>query len=185
LSGFVGITGTPGTGKKTLAPMIASMMGLPCISLYEDAVASGLIRSNETDAKVDTAALGRYVAKHATKPALVYGHLLPYVLEDELIARVIVLRCEPKTLKTRLNIRGYSRKKIRENLEAELIGVLSSESVRKYGRSKAVELDTTKAAVAGAALGAFEYLKRGTRPGPRIDWMPRYSSASRLRDLLS
>ena len=182
---YVGVTGTPGTGKKTLAPMIASMMGVPCVSLYEEAVASGLIRRDETDAEVDTVALGKYVMKHNRGPALVYGHLLPYVLGNRSIERAIVLRCEPMTLKTRLKIRGYSREKIRENVEAELIGVLSSASLKTYGQSRAVDLDTTKNAVAGASLRAFEYLKRGTRPGPRIDWMPRYSSASRLRTLLS
>lgn len=185
LDKFIGLTGTPGTGKKTLGPMVASMLGVPCVSLYEQAVASRQISRGESDGEVDTKALGKYVVKNFPGPSLVYGHLLPYVLPDRFIEKVIILRCEPKTLKTRLKVRGYSKAKIRENLEAELIGVLSSESLKVYGGPKVVDLDTTRSAVAGAAMRAFEYLKRGVRPNPRIDWMPRYSSAQRLRALLS
>ena len=80
MGNFFGITGTPGTGKKTIAPLVASKLGIPCISLYDQAVSSGLVRHGDDDTEVDTAALGRFIVKHVSGPALVYGHLLPYVL---------------------------------------------------------------------------------------------------------
>ena len=181
----VGITGTPGTGKRTLARLVASKMGLPCVSLYDQAVSSGLVKQGDNDVEVDTAALGRFLTKHVNGPALIYGHLLPYVLRGRELRRVAVLRCEPKTLKRRLLARGYEFEKVMENVEAELIGVLSADSITAFGSKKAAEFDTTKARPTATATAVSEFLKGSGEPGPRIDWILGYGSASRLRSLLS
>lgn len=185
MENFFGITGTPGAGKKTLAPMVASRLGLPCISLYDQAVSSGLIRQGDNDAEVDTTILGRFIVKHVNGPALVYGHLLPYVLGGRELRRVVVLRCEPKTLKRRLLARGYQPRRAMENVEAELIGVLSAESMTAFGESKTVEFDTTASKPASAARVISKLLKGSGGPSSRIDWTLSYTSASRLRSLLS
>ena len=181
---YVGITGTPGTGKKTLAPLVASRIGLPYVSLYDQAVASGLIKQGDADAEVDASALGRFLIKKVSGPALIYGHLLPYVLRGREIGKVAVLRCEPKTLKRRLLARGYEIEKVVENVEAELIGVLSADSIAAFGNKKAAEFDTTKAIPTMTATTISEFLKGNREPGPRIDWTYRYGSAAKIRSLL-
>lgn len=182
---YVGITGTPGTGKKTIAPLVASRMGLPCISLYDQAVSSGMIRQDDSDAEVDTAALGRFVVKRVNGPALVYGHLLPYVLGGRDLRKVAVLRCEPKTLKRRLLAREYGPTKVVENVEAELIGVLSADSMTAFSSKKTAEFDATAPEPTAAAKAVSEFLKGSREAGPRIDWTFGYGSASKLRSLLS
>ena len=185
MGNFFGITGTPGTGKKTIAPLVASRLGLPCIGLYDQAVSSGLIRQGDNDAEVDTTILGRFILKHVSGPALVYGHLLPYVLGGKEFRRVVVLRCEPKTLKRRLLARGYPPEKAIENVEAELIGVISTDSMTTFGGRKTAEFDTTTSRPGEAARVVSEFLKGSGRPGSRIDWTLNYASASKLRSLLS
>lgn len=179
------MTGTPGTGKKTIAPLVASRMGLPCISLYDQAVSSKLIKKDDDDAEVDTAALGRFIVKRVSGPALVYGHLLPYVLGRRDLRKVAVLRCEPKALKRRLLAREYRPKKVVENVEAELIGVLSADSMTAFGRRKTAEFDTTAPKPGTAAKAISEFLSGDREPGPRFDWTFGYGSASKLRSLLS
>ncbi|MGD0319191.1 MAG: AAA family ATPase [Nitrososphaerales archaeon] len=181
----VGITGTPGTGKKTLAPLVASKIGIPCVSLYDQAVASGLIKKDDPEAEVDTAALGKFLVRQVSKPALIYGHLLPYVLMGQEIGRVAVLRCEPRTLKRRLLARAYDLEKVAENVEAELIGVVSADSITAFGRQKAAEFDATKVRPTEMATAVAGFLSGSRRPGPRIDWTFRYGSAAKLRSLLS
>jgi len=185
LRNYVGITGTPGTGKKTLAPLIASRMGLPCISLYDQAVSSRLIKKDDDDAEVDTSALRRFLARHVSGPALIHGHLLPYVLGGRDVRKVAVLRCEPKALKQRLLKRGYQPKKVVGNVEAELIGVLSADSFTAFGSKKTAEFDTTASEQTAAVKAISEFLQGSREPGPRIDWTFGYGSASKLRSLLS
>ena len=185
LGNYVGITGTPGAGKKTIAPLVASQMSLPCISLYEQAVLSRLIKKDDPDAEVDTFALGKFLAKHASGPALIQGHLLPYVLGGRDLRKVAVLRCEPTTLKRRLVARGYGPEKVVENVEAELIGVLSAASISAFGSKKVAEFDATASEPAATANAISEFLKGSGDAGPVIDWTFSYDSASKLRSLLS
>lgn len=79
-----------------------------------------------------------------TKGKIVSGHLLPYVIPNSKIDFVAVLRCSPKVLRRRYLKRKYGALKIRENLEAELIGVVSSKALEVYGRRKLGEFDTSR-----------------------------------------
>ena len=47
--------------------------------------------------------------------------------------KVIVLRVHPEILRKRLEERNYSESKIRENLEAEAMGVCTAEAFDEYG----------------------------------------------------
>ncbi|MDG6903079.1 MAG: hypothetical protein JRM80_14130, partial [Nitrososphaerota archaeon] len=104
LRGIFGITGTPGTGKKSVAPMVAGSLGVRCLGLNELAKGAGLLKGKE--GLVDTRLLKKHIAAHLKGPAVVYGHLLPYSLDRGRVTRVAVLRCEPAVLKRRLESRG-------------------------------------------------------------------------------
>ena len=182
---YVGLTGTPGTGKRTLAPLLASRMGLPCVSLHDLELSSGLVKQGGKAAEVDTDALGRFLVEHVPGPALVHGHLLPYVLGRRQLKKLAVLRCEPMTLKQRLLSRGYRPEKVRANVEAELIGVLSAYSFSLFGKGKTAEFDTTRAGLTTTVAAVSGFLRGGAEPTTRIEWTFRYSSASTLQSLLS
>ena len=57
--------------------------------------------------------------------------------------KLIILRCRPDVLKERLNGRGYSPEKIRENVEAEALDVILIEAVNAYQPEQIFEIDTT------------------------------------------
>lgn len=182
---LIGITGTPGTGKKTIAPLVASRLGLPCSSLNEIAESFGLVSGKEGDLEADTEALRRKVTARRMGPSLVYGHLLPYVIAKSSISSAIVLRCEPSVLKRRLLSRGYLPERVVQNVEAELIGLIASDAYSAYGRKKTAEFDTTGTNPGGAAESIVRMIRAKDSGPPRIDWEPRYDLASKLRSLLA
>ncbi len=179
----VGICGTPGTGKKTVSPLVARLLGLPAISI------NSLAPNGEPE--VDTADLRKTLLHLAPERAVLYGHLLPHVLRKREAELVAVLRCEPAVLRSRLASRRYPQPKVTENVEAELIGVLLDECVGRFGEGLVREYDTTKASpekVAAAIAKDARAARRGTagsRRRPWIDWTLRYDSSSKLRSLLS
>ncbi len=182
MKGILGVTGTPGTGKKSVAPLAADLLGVGCFGINELALAHGFAEAKGDEFEVDAARLRRAVSSLVPRPSVIYGHLLPAVLDPRLAERVVVLRCEPGVLKGRLAARGYPPAKVRENLEAELIGLVSSEAHEAFG-PVAFDLDATSTTPAKAAA-AVARLSEGGQGGPRIDWTLNYDSAAKLRSLL-
>jgi adenylate kinase len=182
---FFGITGTPGTGKKTVAPLVSKLMGISCFGINELAFQFGLTTRESDLLEVDTRELGRRITTSSIScPSVVFGHLLPYVMANEKVSRVAVLRCEPRVLRNRLEKRGYPSEKIDENVEAEFIGVISADSIRTYGGRHVWEFDTSHkepAVVAKELAGVFQ-MKQSARS--RIDWVSSYASVAELRSLL-
>lgn len=181
----IGITGTPGTGKKTIAPVVASRLGLPCISLNDLASAHGLTREGEPDSDVDTSALGQIFRREHRMPSVVFGHLLPNVLRRSDVSRVIVLRCEPSELRRRLVARGYPPDKVIANVEAELIGLVAMEAYSSFGTDKTAEFDASGSRSAPTVSSIVKSLGREGPSRRVIDWLPSYDSAPRLNALLS
>lgn len=56
----------------------------------------------------------------------------------------IVLRCSPEELEKRLKKKRWSKEKIRENIEAEMIDLIAVEAEEKLGKERVYEIDTTK-----------------------------------------
>ena len=184
MRGIIGICGTPGAGKKTVAPIVASLAGLPApISI------NSLARTGQVE--VDPKVLRTRLLKLNPGRAVVFGHLLPHVVNRSEVAMVAVLRCEPSVLRKRLVARRYPPAKVTENVEAELIGVVLDECVRKFGSELVREYDTTSAspkkvaaAIARDARGNGP--KTAARAAPAwIDWTLSYGSSSKLRSLLA
>jgi adenylate kinase len=184
--GIIGICGTPGTGKKTVAPIVASLVGLPAPLSINSLARKGA-------AEVDPKLLRKKLLKINPGRAVVFGHLLPHVLDRSEAGIVAVLRCEPSVLRKRLEGRGYSPAKVVENVEAELIGVVLDECVRRFGRELVREYDTSSASARRVA-GAIARDARAARgKGPKapaappawIDWTLDYGSSSKLRSLLA
>ena len=184
MGGIIGVTGSPGAGKKTVSPLIAAELGLPCVSLNDLALSYGLLKPGVGEGGVDTRKMKKMLARNP-RPALVFGHLLPYVVEPELAEKVVVLRCEPAALKRRLVSRGYAPRKVAENVEAELIGVVSADAYGAFGDARTFEVDTTLSTPADSSREAVSVVRGESSPGPRLDWLGNYGSGEKLRSLLS
>ena len=174
----IGLTGTPGTGKKTIAPLLARRLKVTAVSIDELASPRGLVRAGE----LDTKAMSRVISGLIHVRCVLYGHLLADVLPPAAAERVVVLRCDPAKLKLRLEERGYTRNKVMANVEAELIGLVASSAIQAFGPKKSFEFDTTNG---DPGDHATEIARSLTKKGSlRIDWLEKYSSPNRLSRLL-
>jgi len=172
---LIALTGTPGTGKTTIASILKKS-DITVLSLKEIAETHQFIESFDEDRQsniVDIEAVGLYIDANYAKDdwIIVEGHLshlLPSVQTS------IVLRCHPKSLRIRLLSRDWSWKKIRENLEAEALDIILCEAIDQHGIQHIVEFDSTDLSVEQIASDIQLILqgkkaKLSLKPGS-IDW---------------
>jgi adenylate kinase len=176
----VAVTGCGGTGKTSVARLVAKLPRGELIVLNDlaeklDAYA-GYDRKRKSKI-VDMKRLGsalKKLADDATKRKVglivegLYAHEFPADI-------VIVLRCEPRVLERRLRKKYTWPTKIRENVEAEMIGVITDEALEK--NKKVYEIDTTKSTVRRTVTCAKKILAgKGEKYRVRsdiekIDWL--------------
>ncbi len=160
----IALTGTPGTGKSSVADVLEGR-GFRVHRLDEVARERGWILG--VDAKrgsliVDLDRLAEYVRGEEGVFVAHYSHLLPVEL-------VIVLRAHPRVLEERLGKRGFPEGKVRENVEAEAMSLITSEAIEMHGRGRVHEVDTTELTPEEAADAVIEIIG-GRRPGAWVDW---------------
>jgi adenylate kinase len=126
---LIALTGVPGTGKSTVSRILRSsdhtVYDLNLL-VKEHGLVLGIDRKRGSK-EVDLRSLGRLVKKLDVKGDTIFleghlSHLLP-------VDRAIVLRCHPEVLRKRLKARRWPMAKVRENLEAEAMGVITRECV--------------------------------------------------------
>ncbi|MDG6257279.1 MAG: adenylate kinase family protein [Methanomicrobiaceae archaeon] len=159
-----GITGTPGTGKSSLADELAAR-GYPVLHLSET-TAPYII---EQDAARQTAVIDeeRWVAKLSPFAGFVEGHLAHLLPCD----RVVVLRCRPDVLALRLGKRRYPPEKIRENLEAEALDGILIEALEEHPPEHVLELDTTYRSISETADRIEDFIHEKLPPSHgTTDW---------------
>lgn len=189
----VAITGTPGTGKTSVGRELRAL-GFPVLLLNRAAkrFTVGRDRARRTDI-VDVRRLDRWLGRwirddriwEANRRVFLFpenwlepegrdakgrrflfleGHLAH---ELSFVDRIVVLRLDPRVLERRLR-RKYSRRKARENAEAEAIGVIAGECRRDR---RATEVDVTGLTRAQAARRALRAARTPRPPGiGLVDW---------------
>lgn len=164
-------------------------MRVPSLSINSLVAKDG---DGKKEVEVDPAKLRARLLASAKPGEVVYGHLLPHAVRKEDAGFVALLRCEPTVLKKRLEARGYEAPKVRENVEAELIGVLLDECVRRFGGDHVREYDTTTATPRSVASSIARDVRLAAKGGkgagrPRrwIDWTLGYDSPAKLRALFA
>jgi adenylate kinase len=80
--------------------------------------------------------------------------------------------------------RNYSKEKVDENVEAEVIGVCQLDAIEAFGEEKVFEIDTTTMAPADVASRIADILAGGQQP-VRIDWMEMLDHEGRLDEYLT
>ena len=164
------ITGTPCTGKTTLASKLnGRLIKINDLAISHDFVLG--IDEEKGYKVIDIPKLSDYVDELITNcdELLIFeGHLSHLCNGAD---KVIVLRVHPDILKTRLEARDYSQAKVRENLEAEALGVCSTEAYEKYG-DRVCELDVGRMDV-DEAVGLIEDViaNGGDFPVGSVDFM--------------
>jgi adenylate kinase len=181
-SNRIGITGSPATGKRSVATELSKITALEPFSINDYAISHELGCRRDEEYELDV----RRLRGIETSGRVIYGHLLPYVVSRADIDFVAVLRCSPIELRKRYERRGYGEKKIRANIEAEVLGLVSYLCLKKYGKLKVGEFDTSKASPKRIAHSVLETVKGNIpRRFGEFDWLRSAKSAHSLLRILS
>lgn len=135
------ITGTPGTGKTTLAKRLAKKYGLKYVDgnsiIAKYKLSEGYDKLNKckiVDPKRFSKAIleehSKTIKVSPRKILIVDSHLSHHIPKNK-VAFCIVCKCNLKILKKRLKKRGYTDEKIRDNLDAEIFEVCFIEAQQK------------------------------------------------------
>ena len=159
------ITGTPGTGKTTLAEKIGDYFKTRVIHTTEYIKENkDLIRKKKKDGTI-IPKMAELRKELNQEQGIIEGHLVcEFKLRNSF---VLVLRCHPKELKKRLKERGYKAKKIKENIEAEALDYCTQKANENF---KAVyEIDTTNKTEEETLDIALKIIY-GTSQGDEVDF---------------
>ncbi|MCX6680584.1 MAG: adenylate kinase family protein [Methanothrix sp.] len=163
----IALTGTPGTGKTTIAAL------LPYNVIDINALVKGGMNFGKDPVRgcleADMDALAKHLVRLDSDETLILeGHFSHHFADWS-----IVLRLSPAALKSRLEARGYSAEKIRENLEAEALDVILVEAVEFCDRVD--EIDTTgKSPPEVAELVARIIQGRLKLPAGQVNWLDEF-----------
>ncbi len=129
------ITGTPCTGKTTVSEVLSEKLGCRLIKINDLAIENDFVLGIDEEKGykvIDIPKLNDKVSEiiSGSDELLIFeGHLAHLCYGAD---KVIVLRVRPEILRFRLEGRNYSDSKIRENLEAEAMGVCTAEAYDIY-----------------------------------------------------
>lgn len=121
------LSGTPGTGKTTVATFLQQQYDYQIVSIGEEVLEKHLYSEEDPtrDTKiVDETKFKDYFKtkiRSFTGTVIMEGHYAD-LIEHPLVSLGIILRCHPHILEDRLKTRNYSNSKINENIQAELVG---------------------------------------------------------------
>ena len=163
------ITGTPGTGKSSVAKELAKASRTPLISIAEFVKEKGLLEvGEEVDVEKLEKELNKRLEEEKAGGWIVEGHL---ACEIKLPADyVFVLRANPDVLRKRLKKRGYSEKKIEENLLVEMLDYCTQRASVNYPESIVVELETGGASVKQSAGRIIDAMAKNKKKIDDIDY---------------
>jgi adenylate kinase len=155
------LTGTPGTGKTSLKKHLNKK--IISLSEYYEQASEGKTDNGEWIVDIEK---------------------LDNILEDsdcnffegnfshklDKIDKVIVLRCDPQILEKRLESRNYSKNKVRENLEAEAIGLIYSEAIEIRDRANVFQVDNSTRKPQETANIIEKYINDNIKVEEEIDY---------------
>ena len=159
---LIGLSGVPSSGKTTLAKRLAERDGFLVYNIFElakqyDCVGEFDKEMNCHEIFVDK--LGKHVLELSNNDVdiLLDGHLSHHIQVDY----VIILRLHPTKLANRLKKRDYSKEKIKENIEAECLDVITQEAVQM--KRDVIEINVTlmnKEQVYQEVIAIYKLLKK-------------------------
>jgi len=163
----IALTGTPGTGKTTVASLLPYRV-IDINALVKEGLNLG-VDPERGCLEADMDALEQRLNVMDTgELTILEGHFSHFFA-----SWAIVLRLSPEVLRERLELRGYSKEKIKENLEAEALDLILAESVENCSRVD--EIDTTGRSPQEVAELVIRIIKGELMlPPGQVDWLEDY-----------
>lgn len=125
---IIALTGTPGTGKTTIASALREkgydVLDITAYIKENDLLEEYDEKRDTHDVDVDKLKEHLGLQSNCENTIIIEGHL-SHLLSPDI---TIVLRCSPSVLKDRLEKRGYSDSKVKENVQSEVMDVILCES---------------------------------------------------------
>lgn len=149
------VTGTPGTGKTTLAKKLSLLLNYTYFDVNSFLKKAHIYASYDWKRRtyvVDEAKLAGQLLKvreNALKTAqkgIIFDSHMSHYLQAKYVNLCIVTRCSLKTLQQRLFKKGYRQAKVKENLDAEIFDTCLSEAQEMGHRIVAFDTTTAKTA---------------------------------------
>lgn len=177
----IAITGTPGCGKSSVTELAVAKAGtggwqVAVISdkeLAENAGCLGEIDESDGARPIDveglTSILTENWAQAPKNDTLVDGHLSHLLPVDA----IVIIRCNPDILATRMQQRDWPQSKIEENAEWELLGSAWSDA-SEWRNTPVLELDSSANSVEALFTQIYTWVRDGFKPDTpeqRIDWI--------------
>eukprot|EP00607_Mallomonas_marina_P002027 CAMPEP_0182429310 /NCGR_PEP_ID=MMETSP1167-20130531/25676_1 /TAXON_ID=2988 /ORGANISM="Mallomonas Sp, Strain CCMP3275" /LENGTH=170 /DNA_ID=CAMNT_0024612753 /DNA_START=49 /DNA_END=557 /DNA_ORIENTATION=+ len=139
------ITGTPGTGKTTTAQIVAERTGLSYINVGELVIEHNCHEGK--DEEYDTYILDDDKLIDVMDPMISNGgYVIDFhsceIFPERWFELVLVLRADTTVLFDRLSSRGYSKTKLDENMEAEIMQVVMDSARESYDENIVHELSS-------------------------------------------
>ena len=145
------ITGTPGTGKTTLIKALEASETFK-MNQINSLIISEFVKQNqlyqEFDPEYDTHVLDEEALIHRLRPLVKGsgGFILDYhsgdLFPQSWFDAVFVLRADNTVLYDRLDGRGYSGKKMEDNITCEIMQTILDEAVDHFGEERVTQLQS-------------------------------------------
>ena len=146
------VTGTPGTGKTSLSILLADELSNITNKKYEAINIGELITRKklykEWDQKYNVPIFDEDMIIEELDYIKEGGYVIDFhsacFLPEEWFKLIVILRCNNTELYDRLKARNYSDEKIMENIECEIMNVLSDEVKESFSENRILELNNEK-----------------------------------------
>ena len=177
------VSGTPGVGKTVTAKRVSEMRGMRLLS-WPGAVGRNQWQGCGEESHNDPEAGGNRRSQGADSDFIEVGHY-GEIVPAELVKKAIVIRLDPIELESRLRDRGYPEKKVRENVQAEILDSCLIGAVEAFGQDGVVEIDSTGLGEDALAKVVSEAIdgNAGAPPGT-VNWIAKLEKDGKIAKLL-
>ena len=174
------ITGNPGVGKHTIGKSVSKILDQKILDINKIALNSKLYEKKGESNDVDVRKLKNILKNKIKKDSILVGHLAPYVVTKKQITKAIILRKNPYKLTPIYKKRKYSSKKIAENVGSEILGIIAYDTIKKFGKNKCHQIDTTSKTVSKITKTVINIIE-GKFENDTIDWLTLISNKNDLK----
>ena len=186
------VTGTPCVGKTAVSRLLASKLGALYVNLTELAVRENLVSGKDEERDsiiVDESRMRlkiREIIDYSEQNGIVIdGHYAVSVVPKKLVTYVFVLRRDPVELRKFMEQRGFSGRKLWENLASEILDVCLVDALNVHEEGKVCELDATGKSMEEIVTEVLSVLdgSKECHAGV-VDWLGKLESDGLLEEFL-